>query len=238
MPVKYTKENFVQRSNLIHNNLYNYSKVNYKNMHTKVCIIDPDYGEFWQVPMGHINGQGHPIRGRKKSSDKRKLGKEEFIKRAVKKHGNLYCYSKVNYTHIDHKVCIIDPDYGEFWQSPYQHLNSHGNPLRTSKKEWLVHIDHIIPLSIIHPGNRSPDKWFKKRPLYKFLDSDVNKQKISSIKNLKKSDIVIINGKKIYCNSVRNNYDVIYFLIKHKLNIDASEIINQDREFIKNTFNL
>jgi hypothetical protein len=238
MPVRYTKEDFVKKSNIIHNNFYNYSKVDYKNMHTKVCIIDPKYGEFWQVPMGHVSGQGHPERGKIKASNKRKLGKEEFVRRAVKKHGNLYDYSKVDYVHIDYKVCIIDPKYGEFWQSPYQHLNSHGNPKRTEKKEWLTHIDHIIPLSIIHPGNRSPDKWFKQRPLYKFLDSDTNKQIISSFENNKKSDIVIVNGKKIYCNSIRNNYDMIYYLIKSKLNIDATDLINADKKFIKDLFNI
>jgi hypothetical protein len=238
MPSRYTKADFVKKSNIVHNNFYNYSKSDYKNMHTKVCIIDPEYGEFWQVPMGHVTGQGHPERGKKSSANKRRLGKKEFIERAIRKHGNLYNYNKVEYVHTDSKVCIIDPEYGEFWQSPYQHLNSHGNPIRTSKKEWTTHIDHIIPLSIIHPGNRSPDKWFKQRPLYKFLDSDINKKNISSVENLKKSDIVNIKGRSIYCNSVRNNYDVIHYLIKHKLNFDATDIIVEDKNFIKDIFSL
>ncbi len=93
-------------------------------------------------------------------------------------------------------------------------------------------------MSIIHPGNRSPDKWFKQRPLYKFLDSDINKKNISSVENLKKSDIVNIKGRSIYCNSVRNNYDVIHYLIKHKLNFDATDIIVEDKNFIKDIFSL
>lgn len=238
MPKKYTLKDFIKKASQTHNNLYDYKKVEYKNMHTKVCIIDPEYGEFWQSPMGHLNGQGHPSRGKLKAASKRRLGKDKFIKRAIAKHGNFYNYSKVVYTHVDHKVCIIDPDYGEFWQSPYQHLNSHGNPIRTSKKEWTIHVDHIIPLSIIHPGNRSPDKWFKQRPLYKFLDSDINKQKISAYENNKKSDIIYINNEKVYCNSVRNNYDVISYLIKTKLGIDASALIQEDREFVIKKFNL
>ena len=37
---------------------YDYSKVDYIDEHTKVCIIDKDYGEFWQQPNAHLNGRG------------------------------------------------------------------------------------------------------------------------------------------------------------------------------------
>lgn len=236
MPKKWTSEIFIKKANNIHNNFYNYSKVDYKNSTTKVCIIDPDFGEFWQIPMGHLSGQGHPERGRLKASNKRKLGLENFIKRAKEKHGEIYDYSKVEYESIDKKVCIIDPDYGEFRQSPYQHLNSHGNPLRTKNKQWKIHTDHIIPLSIVHPGNRSPDKWFKQRPLFKFLDSDINKREVDAYENMKKTDAVYINGRKVLCNSVRNNYDIISYLIKSELGIDPTKLIQEDRNFIRNTF--
>ena len=238
MPIKYTTEIFTEKAALVHNNLYDYNKVNYINMHTKVCIIDPNYGEFWQAPVGHVNGQGHPERGKLKSANKRKIGKEEFIKRATKRHGKLYDYSKVEYTHTDHKVCIIDPNYGEFWQSPYQHLNSHGNPERTVKKEWYVHLDHILPLSLVHHGYRSHNKWFKDRPLYKFLDSDINKEDICALKNRTKSDLITIKGKEINCGSVRNNYDVIHYLIQEVLNINATDIILADKKFILEYFNI
>lgn len=51
---------------------------------------------------------------------------EEFIKKAILKHGTKYDYSKVVYlgTHI--KVCIICPEHGEFWQKPNRHLVGNG----------------------------------------------------------------------------------------------------------------
>lgn len=49
--------NFILDSNKIHDNKYDYSKVNYINAHTKVCIICPIHGEFWQTPHKHINGK-------------------------------------------------------------------------------------------------------------------------------------------------------------------------------------
>ena len=56
-----TKEEFIEKSRNIHGDKYDYSKVEYVNAHTKVCIICHIHGEFWQTPDGHyINGQGCP----------------------------------------------------------------------------------------------------------------------------------------------------------------------------------
>lgn len=43
---------------LVHNFYYDYSKVEYVNNKTKVCIICPEHGEFWQTPNSHLEGQG------------------------------------------------------------------------------------------------------------------------------------------------------------------------------------
>ena len=238
MPKKLTATDFIERANRVHNNYYNYSLVVYNNMHTKVKIIDPIFGEFWQTPMGHLQGQGHPLGGKVKSANKRRKTKEEFIKEAIKKHGDFYEYSKVEYTHCDIKVCIIDPEYGEFWQSPYQHLNSHGCPERTKNKRFIEHIDHIIPLSIIRSSKRPGINWDKDRPLYKFLNSDINLKKIKAQVNRKKSDLININGKLVSAHSVRNNYKIISQLIKNLLKVDPTKVISDDQKFIENYFNL
>ena len=39
----------------IHGNKYDYSKVQFANVNTKVCIICPEHGEFWQRPNDHIS---------------------------------------------------------------------------------------------------------------------------------------------------------------------------------------
>lgn len=53
-------EDFLKDARLTHGNKYDYSKVEYKNGHTKVCIICPEHGEFWQTPNSHIQGSGCP----------------------------------------------------------------------------------------------------------------------------------------------------------------------------------
>ena len=60
MGKKLNKESFVERSNVIHHNKYDYSKVEYINSSTKVCIICPEHGEFWQSPNKHMSGRGCP----------------------------------------------------------------------------------------------------------------------------------------------------------------------------------
>jgi hypothetical protein len=238
VPKKITTNNFIVKSNLVHNNYYDYSQVLYINMHSKVKIIDPVYGEFWQTPMGHLQGQGHPTHGKLKAANSRRTTVEEFIKKANKKHNNLYDYSKVIYTHCDDKVCIIDPEFGEFWQSPYQHLNSHGCPNRTKNKKWEIHYDHIIPLSIIRSSRKKLNEWSKERPLYKFLDSKINLTPVKAKFNIDKNDTVTINNKTISASSIRNNYDLITYLIKTILNVDPTDIINKDKDYISNYFDL
>lgn len=49
---------FVEKANNVHFNKYDYSKVDYINSKTKVCIICPIHGEFFQIPNSHIRGHG------------------------------------------------------------------------------------------------------------------------------------------------------------------------------------
>lgn len=52
--------NFIKRSNIIHNNKYDYSKICFKTIKDKVIIICPDHGEFEQQIAGHLQGNGCP----------------------------------------------------------------------------------------------------------------------------------------------------------------------------------
>ena len=56
-----TTDEWVLRAKKKHGNKYNYSKVNYVNANTKVCVICTEHGEFWQTPNNHLNGNGCPL---------------------------------------------------------------------------------------------------------------------------------------------------------------------------------
>lgn len=54
----FTKEEFVEKANQKHNFKYDYSKTEYVNENTKLCIICPIHGEFWQRGGDHLKSRG------------------------------------------------------------------------------------------------------------------------------------------------------------------------------------
>lgn len=52
---------FIEKSNILHNNKYIYSKTVYTGTHKKVIIICPDHGEFKQLPSSHLQKHGCPV---------------------------------------------------------------------------------------------------------------------------------------------------------------------------------
>lgn len=114
-------EEFIEKARAIHGDKYDYSKVEYKDNKTKICIICPIHGEFWQRPNNHLSGQGCPYCG-----GTHKYTTEEFIKKSREVHGDKYDYSKAKYVGWRKKVKIICPIHGEFEQIPFDHLRGHG----------------------------------------------------------------------------------------------------------------
>ena len=128
MRKKLTTEQFIEKAKKIHGNKYDYSKVNYINNNTDICIICPKHGKFRQKPKGHLEGKGCKECAKEILSEKRKMDTEEFIKRAKKIHGDKFDYSKTDLKNRNEKgeICIICPIHGEFWQNPTSHLCGKG----------------------------------------------------------------------------------------------------------------
>lgn len=133
-------EIFIIKAKEVHDDKYDYSKVNYINSQTKVCIICPKHGEFWQTPYRHLEGR-NCIKCAAFDRNKLRLSNnKDFIEKAklIHKHNDgtqIFDYSKVNYSNSSTKVCIIDHrinpvtgnEFGEFWQTPNKHLSGRGN---------------------------------------------------------------------------------------------------------------
>lgn len=58
MSKRLTTEQFIIKAKLVHGDKYDYSNVQYINNNTKICIICPEHGEFWQTPYSHLQGCG------------------------------------------------------------------------------------------------------------------------------------------------------------------------------------
>ena len=69
MDINEKKNIFIEKSNKKHNKKYDYSKVEYIDSTTKVCIICPEHGEFWQTPQAHVRGNSCPLCSNKKRGD-------------------------------------------------------------------------------------------------------------------------------------------------------------------------
>ena len=147
---KYNINDFLEKAKKVHGDKYDYSKVNYKNSQTKVCIICPEHGEFWQTPANHLFGAGCKKCSAKEVHEKQKSTKENFINQAKNIHGDKYDYSKVEYINNKTKVCIICPEHGEFWQRPDKHLFCKRGCPKCGKTQKLTTEEFIKKAKDVH----------------------------------------------------------------------------------------
>lgn len=124
MAKRLTTGEFIRRATLVHGDTYDYCCTNYINSHTKVLIICRKHGAFSQLPYEHRRGSGCPECGVART----RLTTEEFIQRAVVKHGNYYDYSHAIHRGSHIKVMITCPKHGAFVQTPNSHLSGTGCP--------------------------------------------------------------------------------------------------------------
>lgn len=117
---------FIRKSNIIHNNYYDYSETVYDGNHCKVNIICPIHGEFEQLAMNHLSGHGCAKCASEKNSDHLRTPAELFIYNSNIVHDDSYDYSKVIYVNNNIKVDIICSLHGSFKQKPSHHLAGHG----------------------------------------------------------------------------------------------------------------
>lgn len=123
-----TTELFIKRARKIHGDKYDYSKVEYINNYTNVIIICPKHGEFKQLPINHLKGEGCYECGRESTANSKRVSVEESIRKSKLIHGNFYDYSKVTYNKVTDRVTIICPIHGEFEQTMNNHLIGNGCP--------------------------------------------------------------------------------------------------------------
>lgn len=97
---KLTTKEFIEKSQKVHGEKYDYSEVNYQGNKVKVKIKCKKCGHiFQQTPNSHLNGIGCL-----KCGNKELVTTEDFIQKARKVHGTLYDYSQVSYEHSQKKI--------------------------------------------------------------------------------------------------------------------------------------
>ena len=206
---------FINKASTIHDNTYDYSKVNYINANTPVIIVCKEHGDFNQIPDFHINRKcGCP-----KCCISYKKNTLEFIEKANKIHNNKYNYSKVHYVNNKNQIIIICKKHGEFIQQPYVHLLKHGCPSCINKTEFKF----FEKIKELYPSikRQYKVKWCKNKLClpYDFVIEDLNiiieldgGQHFKQISNWTSPEVQIENDKyKTNCAN-NNGFSVIRLL--------------------------
>lgn len=149
-----TLEHFISAARKVHEDKYDYSKVEYVNESTKVCIVCPTHGEFWQRPIDHVIG--------KKGCQKcvgRGFTLRDFEKLAREVHGDKYDY--LEYFKSDIKMKIRCRTCGhEFMQKGWSHLQGHGCPYcNSSRLETEVRL--LFERNSIECNEQKTFEWLK-----------------------------------------------------------------------------
>lgn len=115
---------FIKRAESVHGaGTYDYTKSVYTNNKTKLTVICPKHNcEFTPTPTHFLRGSRCPECGRESGNLKQSKSKEEFVKDAVRMHGNKYNYDKSVYINKYTKLIITCPTHGDFEQTPSTHL--------------------------------------------------------------------------------------------------------------------
>lgn len=118
--------NFLKKAKEVHEDFYDYSKVEYESAHGKVKITCPEHGEFEQAVTHHISGRGCSLCGKLKCAESNTKTTEEFIRDAKKVHGDKYDYSETVYKSSTGHLKIICPEHGLFTKTAARHLAGEG----------------------------------------------------------------------------------------------------------------
>ena len=145
-----TTEEVMSEIRAVHGDKFTYPPFTYKRNKQYIEIICPVHGSFRQCIKEHINGSGCG-----KCAKNAKMNTLSFIEKAREIHGDKYDYSQVEYAGNEHRVTIVCPVHGSYFQTPHCHLAGYGCSrcvANSSKKEnaWLDSL-HVVGLKRQHP---------------------------------------------------------------------------------------
>jgi len=236
MSAKKTYDTFLSEAKQVHGDKFTYDESTYVDTHTKMRIICPKHGEFWQTPKSHLKYDCEKCSYEKRATIFRKTT-EQFINDAKEVHGDKYDYSKVEYIKAKSKVIIICPKHGEFLQMPNGHLSGQGCP-----KCNISHLEKKV-LQFLKNNNISYIYQYKNKKLKKqSLDFYLPEYNIGIECQGKQhfgfggwddkeylKEIAILDKKKFnICKEL--NIKMIY-VIPNNINPEDTELYNQN--FIK-----
>ena len=126
MSKRLTQEVVLVRFKEAHGDRYTYDNMTYVKAHDKVWITCSVHGDFPQQAQDHWEGHGSKYCNDLACKYNQRDTLEEFIEKAINRHGDRYDYSRVNYTNSNGIVDIICKVHGVFHQLAGVHKSGHG----------------------------------------------------------------------------------------------------------------
>jgi len=126
---------FFRKSDQRHAGRFDYSEVVYIDANTPVQIICTEHEPFHAKPKSHLYAQSgncprcyQETRGHswKRTGERQRLSREEFVRRARARHGSAYCCDDVQYVNFASKIVLTCPLHGPFLMAPEKHLAGQG----------------------------------------------------------------------------------------------------------------
>ena len=159
-----TRESFIAKANIKHDNYYNYELVEYMNSITKVKIACPCGRTFDQTPGHHLGGCGCPycIGRHRTIEDFKRLSAEKFP-------GKNFDFSKAVLNNMKSKITITCPSGHEFNVNPHVHLRSEtlGGCRRCADNLIATRSTYTLNEWLIVAQNRHGDKYDYSKVEYK-----------------------------------------------------------------------
>ena len=125
---KKSDDDFEKEARQLHGNLFDYTKVEYKNRNTPVEIICSIHGIFKMDPKDHLRGSICQKCAHQNRCNKMRKDQDDFVKEAIEVHKDKFDYRDVEYISYHEHVMIGCKKHGLFPQSPANHLAGKGCP--------------------------------------------------------------------------------------------------------------
>jgi hypothetical protein len=152
---KKCKDNFIEKANIAHNNIYEYSYADYKNCVTKLIVTCKLHGNFDVSPNNHLNGKGCPKCGIYRASIFKIKDFEEYKNYFTKLYNDKYDYSKVIWDGSSKPIIVVCKIHGDFNILPYVHKKGRECPKCTNQFSpksimWLLFMEVRYSIKIQH----------------------------------------------------------------------------------------
>lgn len=250
LELKYTNDQFIYKSKLIHN--YNYEKTQYNNSKTKVIITCPIHGDFEQIAGNHLSGFGC-----KKCSELISTKHQEIINWLNDKNIKLIINDKNIISPYEIDIFIPSLNLGIEYHGLYWHSIKNNRLLHYSKcniainkgikliqifeNEWLENSDIIKSMLSYNLKLIETKIYARKCSIKELTNDEYNKFcKNNHIQGIRTTNIkigLIFNNKLIQVLGINKHHKYNYEIIRlcSKLNISivggASKLLSY---FIKN----